>query len=74
MIYAQEKAGQKMHLVHKIDDKPLVYALCGRNCAEQGTWRLTSNVSFGENCRRCSRIAKTRGLELPTIGLVINIT
>ena len=57
MRYAQEKKGQKLHLVHTLDGEPERRALCGRG-APTG-WRLTINLPFsvGMACRSCTRIA-----------------
>ena len=74
MRYAQEKLGQKLHLVHERADGGVgLEALCGRYAA--GGWRMTINVPLGHACRNCLRDYRlSPSLEpLPTIGLVMNV-
>lgn len=62
MRYAQEYAGQKLHLAEEIDPDLNAgrtvadRALCGRTNANRGAWRLTINVALGNVCRNCRRI------------------
>ncbi len=54
MRYAQEKRGQKLHLVHTRDEVPELRAICGRLSLR---WRMTINLPMGLVCRNCLRAA-----------------
>ncbi len=54
MRYAQEKRGQKLHLVHTRDEVPELRAICGRTAQR---WRMTINLPMGMACRNCLRRA-----------------
>lgn len=59
MRYAQEKKGQRLHLVTEVDDLrggtvPSTMSLCGR-FAPRG-WRMTCNLPLGNACRTCLRV------------------
>ena len=57
MIYAQLKAGQKLHLVNERGNGRVdLYALCGIG----GDWRLTINLPMGMACKSCDRIFEAR--------------
>ena len=65
MRYAQEKAGQKLHLVQELDldltGREVAFrALCGRSPSKRGEWRMTINISLGEVCRSCIRAYHAR--------------
>lgn len=69
MIYAQIKAGNKLHLAYEPgegkDDANLVKAgylsqpLCGQSMPESG-YRMNINVSLGNACKRCLRVYRAR--------------
>ncbi|SNR99842.1 hypothetical protein SAMN04488503_2261 [Humidesulfovibrio mexicanus] len=71
MRYAQIKGGQKLHLVFEAgegwDDQHLVKAghvsapICGRQAPPEG-YRMTCNLSLGEACKNCLRVARAKGL------------
>ena len=70
--YAQERRGQKLHLVERFDGRHVSYrALCGRESA----WRMTINVPMGMSCGNCRRIHRAvYGREYaPMIGVTINV-
>ncbi len=54
MRYAQEKRGQKLHLVHTRDEVLELRAICGRTAQR---WRITINLPMGMACRNCLRAA-----------------
>lgn len=60
MRYAQERSGQRLHLVREVDPdfndgfRVEDRALCGR-CAPQG-WRMTINVPLAMGCKNCRRV------------------
>ncbi len=61
MRYAQEKKGQRLHLVKEVDDLrggtvPSLTALCGRS-APRG-WRMTCNMPLNRACKTCLRVRK----------------
>jgi hypothetical protein len=56
MMYAQEKGGQKLHLVHIIDGRAMLTALCGRE-PKNGFWGMTINLPMGHACQNCIRAA-----------------
>ena len=52
--YAQEKGGQKLHLVYELgEDSVSSKALCGKT---PSNWRMTINVPLGHACRNCLRV------------------
>ena len=55
--YAQEKSGQRLHLVEADSNTKIVSnkAICGRTCAKQGSWRMTINMPLANLCRNCIR-------------------
>lgn len=54
--YAQEKGGQKLHLVEKFaDGAVLLRAVCGRR--PSNGWRMTINVPLGHMCGNCRRLS-----------------
>lgn len=69
MIYAQIKAGQKLHLAYEAGEgkntSSLVEAgylsqpLCGQRMPEGG-YRMNINVPLGNACKRCLRVARAR--------------
>lgn len=58
--YAQEKHGQKLHIVPVIsgDYNMADTALCGKHV---DNWRATFNVPFGHCCHNCMRVNRRRG-------------
>ena len=69
MIYAQIKAGQKLHLAYEAgegkDDRELVKKgflsspLCGKQMDESG-YRMNINLPLGSACKNCLRVASAR--------------
>lgn len=69
MIYAQIKAGQKLHLVYEPgegrDDQSIVKAgylstpLCGQPMPE-ASYRMNINVPLGNACKRCLHVYRAR--------------
>lgn len=68
MIYAQIKGGMKLHLACEpgedyrgdvIRKGYISPPLCATR-GFQGSYRMTINVSLGEACRNCRRIANAR--------------
>ncbi len=57
MRYAQEKRGQKLHLVHTRDEVPELRAICGR-LAQRWRWTINLPFSMGMACRNCLRCAE----------------
>jgi hypothetical protein len=61
--YAQEKKGQKLHLVQEIDPafndghEVSLTALCGKRA---GRWRMTINVPMGMSCANCQKSRRRR--------------
>jgi hypothetical protein len=56
ILYAQERKGQRLHIVRDFGDRGVsARAPCGRS-AEQ--WRLTINLPMGMCCKTCSRLNK----------------
>jgi len=51
MLYAQEKAGQKLHIVKKVNNG-LSQPLCWRRVS---AYRISTNVPFGMCCKNCAR-------------------
>lgn len=57
--YAQEKRGQKMHLVPVISGTSVAStAFCGKRVNQ---WGMTCNVLLGRACKSCHRIDRKRG-------------
>lgn len=58
--YAQEKGGQKLHIVPVIsgDYNMADTALCGKRVTH---WRSTFNMPFGRCCHNCARVNRRRG-------------
>lgn len=52
MRYAQEKRGQKLHLVYELPEGGLTQPICGRKV---GGYRATFNVPLGHSCKNCNR-------------------
>lgn len=74
MRYAQEYHGQRLHLVTEYPENSVsTRALCGRDCSKRGNWRLTSNVSWGNACKTCIRLAQLNSKPLPAIGVTIHM-
>jgi len=74
-IYAQGKAGQKLHLVRKNPDSTVGWrGLCGRT-APNGHWRLTINLPMGMNCKAChAQYRRVYGKKYwPKFGLSVSI-
>lgn len=69
MIYAQIKAGQKLHLAYEpgegADPMELVPAgslstpLCGQPMPQDG-YRMNINVPLGNACKRCIKVWRAR--------------
>jgi hypothetical protein len=67
MIYAQIKAGRKLHLACEAGEEYrgevirkgyLSNPLCGQR--SEGPYRMTINVSLGEACKKCQSIARAQ--------------
>jgi endogenous inhibitor of DNA gyrase (YacG/DUF329 family) len=57
--FAQEKGGQKLHIVPVIQgDTVANTALCGKQVRR---WRMTCNLPLAYCCKNCNRIDKQRG-------------
>lgn len=57
--YAQEKGGQKLHIVPEIGSYQMVNeALCGKQVSR---WRSTFNVPLGHCCKNCMRVDRLNG-------------
>lgn len=69
--YAQEKSGQKLHIVPVISDGVSNTALCGKHVK---TWRMTINVPLAHACRNCARVDRKRGYQraLEIIRQIVN--
>jgi hypothetical protein len=76
MIYVQEYAGQKLHLVQEYGESAVSSrALCGRTCDRRGAWRLAINLPLGLECKRCSRVYRAiHGVGYrPVIDVSLNV-
>ncbi len=74
MRYAQEYIGQRLHLVEEYPENSVsTRALCGRDCLKRGSWRLTSNVPWGNGCKTCIKLAKLHQNQLPAIGVTMHM-
>lgn len=59
LTYAQEKSGQKLHLVPLMGNgNVLDIALCGKHVER---WRMTINVPLAHACKNCMRVNRRRG-------------
>lgn len=58
LLYAQEKSGQKLHLVPTLSDGVINTALCGKHVER---WRMTINVPLAHACKNCMRVNQRRG-------------
>lgn len=59
VIWAQEKRGQKLHLVPLIaEDNPMLIALCGKHVNH---WGMTINAPLGRACKNCCRVDRQNG-------------
>lgn len=57
--YAQEKRGQKLHIVPEIGAYEMANeALCGKQVSY---WRKTLNMSLGHACKNCLRVNQLNG-------------
>ena len=58
--YAQEKSGQRMHIVPVLsgDDNVSHVALCGKRVSH---WRMTCNVPLANCCKNCMRVERQTG-------------
>lgn len=64
MIYAQIKAGNKLHLVFEagegrdacniVNKGMLSYPICGQKC--ENSYRMTINFPLGHACKRCLKV------------------
>ena len=57
MLYAQEKCGQKLHIVPVYSDETVGQPLCSRRVRR---WRIIINMPLGHCCRNCRRVLKKR--------------
>lgn len=56
--YAQEKGGQKLHIVASFADGSVsTEALCGK----KAQWRKTFNVPLAHCCKNCNRVDRLNG-------------
>ncbi len=69
--YAQEKGGQKLHIVPVVSGGVSNTALCGKHVAH---WRMTINVPLAHACQNCVRIDRKRGYQraLEIIRQIVN--
>lgn len=59
--WAQEKGGQKLHLVPVISgDSVATTAFCGKRVDQ---WRMTINMPLAHACKNCCRIDDKRGYQ-----------
>lgn len=57
--YAQEKSGQKLHIVAAFgDDTVSTEALCGKKVTH---WRMTINMPLAHCCKNCVRVDRLNG-------------
>lgn len=67
MIYAQIKAGQKLHIAMQRGEfdqngrtvlaGELSYPICGQPMKEASSYRMTINVPLGNACKKCLKRA-----------------
>lgn len=57
MSYAQERIGQKLHIVQRYPQGAVSDPLCGRHIKR---WRMTINMPMGWTCKNCLRILRKR--------------
>lgn len=57
MRYAQEKSGQKLHLVFELADGTISQPVCGRTVQN---YRMTSNWPLAYACKNCLRVSDER--------------
>lgn len=66
MLYAQIKAGRKLHLIHEAGEEHrgevihkghVSQPLCGRKA---DGYRMTINVPLGHACKNCRRVLDAR--------------
>jgi hypothetical protein len=56
--FAQQKAGQKLHLVYDFGDNSVSRkALCGKSPDQ---WRMTINLPMGMACHNCLRVHQSK--------------
>lgn len=51
MRYAQQKKGQKLHIVYEINGQ-LTQPICGRKV---DNYRMNINLPMGNSCKNCNR-------------------
>ena len=56
--FAQERGGQKLHIVPVVGDDVGHVAFCGRHTDH---WRATFNLPMGYACKNCARVNRRRG-------------
>jgi hypothetical protein len=71
MRYAQGKAGEKLHLVYEAGEGPdpqhltpagtVSQPICGKKVER---YRMTINVSLGEECKNCRRVLDTMNRDI----------
>lgn len=57
MIFAQEKGGQKLHLVYELPTGGVSQPICGRIVDR---YRMTINLPLGNACKNCMRRIKSK--------------
>lgn len=58
-VYAQEKGGQKLHIVAQFaDDSVSSETLCGKKVSH---WRMTSTFPMRHCCKNCARVDRLNG-------------
>jgi hypothetical protein len=57
MMYAQEKGGQKLHLVFEAEDS-VSQPICGRKV---NGYRMTVNAPLAHACMNCQRVYQQNG-------------
>ncbi len=58
--YAQEKGGQRLHIVPVVSGGVSNTALCGKHVHR---WRMTINMPLANACHNCVRIDNQRGYQ-----------
>lgn len=59
--YAQEKAGQQLHIAQVVYNHGFTVALAARCGRQARHWRATFNVPLGHACRNCLRTIRQAG-------------
>lgn len=60
MKYAQQKGGQKLHLVYELPTGGVTQPICGQKV---NGYRMTINVPLGHACKKCRRRIDSPGFD-----------